>query len=138
MYATETEMEHLSKPKIKDPFDISAQSLFVLVTKLKKVFRAANFRVDAAIQLPEPMHGIVGIHWSGARGDFMLEFGGLCPRTIDLANLAGDKPWMMEVVAIFSEEIYSSALKAKVDMASSMSSSSGLGATALQSILERV
>lgn len=137
MYATETEMEHFYKGKSgEDYFDVSAKNLFILVDKLRKVFRAANLRVDSRYELEAPHHGMSAVIWSGSRGDFMLEIDGKIPRQSPLSELAGDRPWMMEVVALHSKEIYNSALEAKHMKASSMSNSVASGAKALKSILE--
>ena len=137
MYATETEMEHFYKDKSEeDSFDVSAKNLFILVDKLRRVFRAANLRVDARYELEVPHQGVSCVIWSGSRGDFMLELDGPVPRQSALSDLAGDKPWIMEVVARYSKEIYDSALEEKHKKASSMSSSVAFGAEALKSILE--
>ena len=136
MYPTEIEIEHYHKGKSEeDRFDVSAKGLFVIVSKLKEIFRSSNFRVDAKYKLKEPMHGITGVLWSGSRGDFLLESEGPVPRTTGLADIAGDRPWMMEIVAIHGQEVYYSALEAKIEMMESMEKSTELGLEVLKSIL---
>ena len=132
---TESELEFFHGEEREDAFDVAAKQLFMVIGRLRQVFRGKNLRASGTLTLKKPVCDVDTIKWCGIRGDFMIRRVGQ-DLWIPISEASSDRPWLMIPLASNSKKLFKVALDLKEKTAKSMLKSSDDATLQMQKILE--